>query len=243
MKKAIFFALLGSVSALSADQAQPYQPNQRPAPAQTNMTPRQAPGQSNTMQPTQNNNSNSNYMTQDFSQTPQKAEHVILDKDVAKSVSDALTSGLFSNNYQNVSFDVNNGVVTLRGYVYAADDKTKVENKIQGVAGVKQVISEITVVGQKTQTSAPSTDKKAAKANSQDYAATEGDKALNTQIRERLSALPNANQDNITLRTTVGIVTIGGKVGKLEDTQLISEEIKQVKGVKSVINKLSVARQ
>lgn len=70
------------------------------------------------------------------------------DQEIAKKVHETVSSGWFSKGYKNVSFDVNNGVVTLRGSVENADDKTKVADSVKKIDGVKQVENQIIVSGE-----------------------------------------------------------------------------------------------
>jgi osmotically-inducible protein OsmY len=69
----------------------------------------------------------------------------VSDQDVTKKIQDTLGSGWFSKGYQNVSYDVNDGTVTLRGTVDTLDDKNKVEEEVKKIDGVKQVNNQIRV--------------------------------------------------------------------------------------------------
>jgi len=179
------------------------------------------------------------------------------DDQIAKKVHNILGSGWFTKGYQNVTFDVTNGVVSLRGSVETSDDKKKIENNVKKIPGVKQVNNEITVTAEKAALSYyqppmmsdgmdsddPEDTTKAATATkySKDFAATDSDKQINEKIRDKLSGgWFNKGYDNLVIRTTNGIVTVSGTVNKFDDIQKVSDEIKKVDGVKSVNNQLTV---
>lgn len=66
------------------------------------------------------------------------------DQEIEKKIKSNLSSW-FSNEYQNVSYDVNNGYVVLRGSVNTLEDKKKVEDAVRKIDGVKQINNQITV--------------------------------------------------------------------------------------------------
>lgn len=70
------------------------------------------------------------------------------DEDINKNINTIVGSGWFSKGYENVSFGVNNGVVTLSGTVNSQDDKNKIQDAISRLGGVKQVVNQITVTPQ-----------------------------------------------------------------------------------------------
>lgn len=179
----------------------------------------------------------------------QKAFH---DQDIAKEVHNVL-SGWFTTNYPNVTFDVNNGVVSLSGTVDTAEDKAKIERDIRKIEGVREVQNNITVPSQKTAMNyykssvAANTGEKVMnktdKRYSQDFAATETDRKINSKIRDRLAnKWFSKSFDTVIIRTTNGVVVITGTVDTNEDVNNISDEIKRVEGVKSVNNQLSTKR-
>lgn len=67
------------------------------------------------------------------------------DQDLAKKVHDKITSGWFSKNYDKVTVQASNGVVTLGGTVKTMDDKNKVEKEVQNIEGVKSVNNQVAV--------------------------------------------------------------------------------------------------
>lgn len=185
--------------------------------------------------------------TQGFSAQAQKT---IPDQEIAKDVHEVLAGGWFSKGYPNVSFDVNNGVVTIRGVVETLEDKTKLDESLRKVDGIRQVNNQLTVTGQKASANyqrnsngyMADTDKMVKeKTHPQDTAATDSDKTINAKIRDKLSGGWFATgYETIIIRTANGVVTITGTVDKFEDLDKINSEIKKIDGVKSVNNQLKV---
>lgn len=184
-----------------------------------------------------NYNSQSNYAAEG-----QKKD---LDQEVSKKIRDTIGSGWFSKGYQDVTFDVRNGIVSLRGSVDTLEDKNKVEDSVRKIDGVKQVNSQISVnptVNPPSTSYNPSAYNQKANNNyPQDSASSEQDKQLNSRIRDRLSAnLPPRAVEFLVLRTANGVVVIGGTVERQEDAQKINEHVKNVDGVKSVNSQVTV---
>ena len=59
------------------------------------------------------------------------------DQDISKDVKSTLGSGWFSKGYESVTYQVNDGVVTLKGNVQSIQDKNKVEDSLNKIKGVK----------------------------------------------------------------------------------------------------------
>lgn len=183
----------------------------------------------------------------------------IPDQDIAKKVHDVL-SGWFTTNYPNVTFDVNHGVVSLRGTVETVDDKRNIEEDVRKIEGVRQVDSQITVTGDKdsydnskTKNNYNNTNRATSAENErtrnqynenkfpQDFGATDTDRQLNTKIRNKISNnWFSKNYESVILRTTNGVVIISGPVDDFEDVQRITDTVKKVEGVKSINNQMSV---
>jgi hypothetical protein len=75
----------------------------------------------------------------------QYGQGTVADKDIFAQLQKKLGPGWFSKGYENVSFDVRNGNVLLRGSVDKMEDKDKVEKIVRGIDGVKSVTDQITV--------------------------------------------------------------------------------------------------
>lgn len=76
---------------------------------------------------------------------------------------------------------------------------------------------------------------------SQDYAESSADRAINQKIREKLSGgWLTKGYDTIGLKTAQGNVTITGTVEKTSDVQKITDEVRKVDGVKNITNNVTV---
>jgi len=160
------------------------------------------------------------------------------DQDIIKNLHDNLSAGWFSKGYENVSYVVKDGVVTLRGTVDTAESKAKAEEKVKSLDGVKQVINQIVVSKEEPKSQSP------AKYYSQDYAATEQDKALNKLIRDKLSSgWFTKGNENVAVKTTEGVVTISGVVDSYDEIQKVNDQLKDVPGIRTLNNQLSVKKQ
>lgn len=67
------------------------------------------------------------------------------DQELKKTVEDKISSGWFSKGYDLVKVHVNNGHVTLTGFVGSIEDKGKVEKEVKGIEGVKSVTNHVEV--------------------------------------------------------------------------------------------------
>ena len=190
---------------------------------------------------------------------------------MAKKVHDQLSSGWFSKGYKNVSFDVGSGNVTLRGTVDTLADKTKVEDTVRAIDGVRQITNQIAVATpsntnttsnanttsnyRSPNTNMPSYRKTNTdsdyyaeaptqkKGTTQDFAATETDRQINSKIREKLnSGWFSKGYETVIIRTSNGVVILTGTVDDATEAQKISDNAKTVDGVVAVNNQLQVKK-
>lgn len=169
-------------------------------------------------------------------------------QDINQQIREALSSGWFSRGYENVSYDVNNGVVNLRGTVETAKNKTDVEDRIKKINGVRQINNNITVSNNSDVKSnynySEDKLKESEKKFPQDSAATLEDRQLNARIRDKLNnGWFSKGYETLILRTSNGVVVISGTVDKSEDVQKIGDQVKEVEGTRSVNNQLSTRNQ
>lgn len=163
------------------------------------------------------------------------------DQEINRRIQDTLSSGWFSKGFQNVSFDVNNGNVNLRGSVDTLENKNKVEDSVRKIDGVRQVNNQITIVKENPDTYSDSQLQNSEKKYPQDFASNSQDRQLNAKIRDKLSnGWFSKGYETLVIRTTNGVVIISGTVDKSEDIQKISDQIKDIDGVRSVNNQLTV---
>jgi osmotically-inducible protein OsmY len=210
------------------------------------------------------NPTNSTYQYQKNQQDSFKpTPRTIMDDEIAKNVHHVLAGNWLSHGYPDVSFDVNNGAVNLRGVVDTQEEKNKVEQAVKKIDGVKSVKSEINVGLPASKngkspsamnhhkhhnnivaTNAPATNAPAAKAPvAKDSAATDKDRIINSQIRDKISRWNPKGYETFVIATSNGAVIITGNIERVEDIQKISSDIKTIDGVKSINNNLSTKKQ
>jgi len=161
------------------------------------------------------------------------------DQAISQKVHDSLTGGWLSKGYQNVSYDISNGTVTLRGNVDSQDNKDSIDATIKKIDGVKQVNNQITVVKPDTNKDSEAKLQASEKKYPRDTAASFQDRELNAKIRDKLSSgWFSKASDTIILRTQDGLVVITGAVEKPEDIQKVTDQVKSVDGVDTVNNQL-----
>jgi osmotically-inducible protein OsmY len=163
------------------------------------------------------------------------------DREINKKIQDTLNSGWFSKGFQNVSFDVNNGNVTLRGSVDTLENKNKVEASVKKIDGVKQVNNQITISKESPDTYSEAQLQNSEKKFPQDTASNSQDRQLNAKIRDKLNnGWFSSGYETLVIKTANGVVIISGTVDKPEDVRKIGDQIKDVDGVRSVNNHLTV---
>lgn len=163
------------------------------------------------------------------------------DQEINKNIKNALGSGWFSKGYERVTFDVNNGIVTLRGTVDTQENKNKIEESIKKIEGVRQINNQITISKEIASNYSDSQLQNSEKKYPQDKASNMEDRQINARIRDKISnGWFLKGNDTLIIRTANGIVVISGTVEKPEDVQKVQDQVKSVDGVKSVNNQLTV---
>lgn len=162
------------------------------------------------------------------------------DDEISKNVQETIY-GWFSSGNKNVAFEVNDGVVTLTGIVNSPEEKSKIEDSVKKIKGVKQVNNKINVNDTKKiayydPQSGTSTTKNAEKKSPKDYAALENDKRINSEIRQKLDS---NSLNSVVIITANGIVTLGGSVDNPEKVDDVISDIEKIEGVKKVNNKVT----
>jgi len=132
MKKALILIALASTVALAADQYNP-------------MTSGNGRGGNYQNQSSNNYRNNSQTLYGDNQQMNSDSAKASSNEAISKKVKDLLAGGWFSKGYSNVSFDVNNGVVNLRGSVDTRETKEKLGMAVRELNGVKRVNNQVMV--------------------------------------------------------------------------------------------------
>jgi osmotically-inducible protein OsmY len=163
----------------------------------------------------------------------------VSDPELAKKVHDALNSG---NNYQDLAFRVERGIVTLRGAVENPEYKAKAEEAVRKIDGVRNVNSFIVIVGPRR-----AGDASKAKADSKypnDFAATDADRQLNAKIRDKLSGgWFSKGYDAVILRTNNGVVIITGQVDSQEEANKLNDQLRGIEGLRKANVQVAVKRK
>ncbi|KAF3362220.1 hypothetical protein PHSC3_001287 [Chlamydiales bacterium STE3] len=162
------------------------------------------------------------------------------DRRLGEKVRNAIKGGWFSKGYEQVQLDVNNGIVTLRGFVATLDDRKKVEDAVKDVDGVNKVQNNLNIQAPQDKSSdnaARSSDNE----YPQDKASNETDRQINKRIRDLLGKGWFIDKyETVNLQTENGIVTIRGFVASFDDHRKLNEEVRKVEGVRSVNNNAQV---
>ncbi len=171
----------------------------------------------------------------------------VSDEEINRKVKEALGAGWLTKGYPEVNSEVRMGIVTLRGTVDTIENKTKADEAVRKIAGVRGVNNQIAVdpnYVKNGDVKANGVDvKKTDDKYPQDAAATPEDKVLNAKIREKLSSgWFSKGFDAIILRTSNGIVLITGAVDTNDDVVKVHDQVKSVDGVKDVNNQLTVKK-
>jgi osmotically-inducible protein OsmY len=120
-----------------------------------------------------------------------------------------------------VNVDATKGVVTLRGKVGSAEEKTAAEQVAKAVEGVIQVKNNLEVVRSAEK---KSVDRK--------------DDEIKKAVKERLTKDPQLKGSDIEVRADNGVVTLTGDAKNLDARARASQLARGVAGVKAVKNEL-----
>ena len=128
---------------------------------------------------------------------------------------------------EETEVDVKDSIVTLRGTAKSQAQKDLTTEYAKDVEGVKDVNNEMTVVktGEKTpQTIVEKID----------------DASITAQVNIALLFHRSTSFLHTTVRTNRGVVTVGGKARNLAEIDLVNKLVIDIKGVKSVNNRMTI---
>lgn len=123
--------------------------------------------------------------------------------------------------------DVKDGIVTLKGEATSQAQKDLATEYAMDVEGVKSVNNEMTVskTGKKTpETMGEKID----------------DASITAQVKLTLLNHRSTSALNTTVTTKRGVVTVGGKAKNAAEKDLVTKLVKDIKGVKSVKNQMTI---
>ena len=128
---------------------------------------------------------------------------------------------------EETEVDVKDGIVTLRGTATSQAQKDLTTEYAKDVEGVKDVNNEMIVMktGEKTpQTIVEKID----------------DASITAQVNIALLFHRSTSFLHTTVRTNRGVVTVGGKARNLAEIDLVNKLVIDIKGVKSVNNRMTI---
>lgn len=174
-------------------------------------------------------------------------------QEISKKIKEVISSGSgwFAKRFENVSFDVNNGIVNLKGTVDSDANRNMLEESVKKINGVTKVNNQITIARDPSDVykntpenhyiSYGSSTHDIEVQYADDTATTPQDKELNVKIRDKLNDIRIARaNDTLVVRTNNGAVIISGFVDKAEDAKNLVSQIRTISGVKNVSNQLMV---
>lgn len=191
---------------------------------------------------TQGQRYNDNYQQESRNLNPNDSYSTEEDRNIAKRIRDFLRGEL-----NQVTVQVNNGKVTLRGTVASEADIDKIEQTVNKLQGVKSFNNQLIIRDNRgsslnsTRSYISDSSQTTQQANTKDTFQTEEDKALVRRIRERLSqsdlrVIPEA----LIIRINNGNVTLIGIVETEDDRSAVEEKVGNVPGVKTLTNQINV---
>ncbi|MBA3721672.1 MAG: BON domain-containing protein [Parachlamydiaceae bacterium] len=158
----------------------------------------------------------------------------ISDQELTDKIRKKISSGWFSEGYDQVNAQVNNGVVTLQGAVKTQEDKENLEKDVRDMNGVRSLNSRINVLE-------PTSNKEMKDKFAQDSYYTSSDDQLNKKIRDKVSrGWLWDSYKAVVLNTSNGVVTLEGTVDDVKDQDKLVSEIQKVPGVKAVKSNLTI---
>ena len=124
---------------------------------------------------------------------------------------------------RQIKVETQSGVVTLRGKVASADERTAAEEITKGVDGVKSVRNTLEIV--------PDMKRKAADTKDDEIAKS---------IRDRMAADEQLKSTTISVRADNGMVTLMGTVPTVKVKDRAAELARKTPGVRAVRNELQL---
>ena len=84
--------------------------------------------------------------TNDYRNQQSSNQRTVSDQAINKKIQDKLSPDWLSKGFKNISYDVNNGTVTLKGSIDTLENKNTIEESVRKIDGVKQVNNQIQIV-------------------------------------------------------------------------------------------------
>ncbi len=145
----------------------------------------------------------------------------------------------------DINVDTNSGVVTLEGSVEEEANKSLAEKLAENTSGVRRVENELVVKSSEARASLGTVDLDKAADNAEeaaeDVARGISDTWINTKIRSAFTFTRGLDADNISVSSKNGVVTLSGSAHTSAQKELAKEVAIDIRGVKKVVNNLSVS--
>jgi osmotically-inducible protein OsmY len=173
------------------------------------------------------------------------------DRQLSQRIREALKGGFLSKGFENVSFEVHDGSVTLRGSVNSDIDRRKIMERIQKIQGIKNINGRIEVINEEQkQNRTLSYDYNNARNNASQNMGTstqqrsqkqESDSQILDKIKNILKGgLFSKGYENITINVRNGNITLGGTVENESDKQKVIEMVQNLSGVREIDDQIRV---
>ncbi|MBA3957415.1 MAG: BON domain-containing protein [Parachlamydiaceae bacterium] len=182
-----------------------------------------------------------NYYYQDQSNTERRAMFDS-DRDLLNRISDVMKGVDMRNRFRDVSVRVNDGVVTLSGWVNDVQDRVDLKTRIQGTVGVKNVLDQLQIRNSDTVRSQVSDAKDNATVKQWPSTLSNvSDDELLQKIRSNLrGGFFSKGYENVDVKVHAGNVTLTGVVNSESDRKAVLEKVSKMNGVKKVLDQINI---
>lgn len=169
-----------------------------------------------------------------------KVEAGQIDRDLQRSVNDAIKSNVFTKNFKNVNAQVFNGDVTLTGFVDTEEAHKDLLERVKKIDGVQNVNDRLVI--------RPSAGNYSRRTNNLIAQAapapvTESDRTLNSKVRAALQGgFFSKGYENILSDVRGGVVTLRGTVSSESDRTTVIDRVQKLDGVEKIDNQIQIAK-
>lgn len=194
------------------------------------------------------------------------------DQQIQMQIKDALKDGWFSSGYKNVTFTVNNGVVTLTGFVQERDSIKDIENRVKNIDSVKVVKNQLVVRAENQQErnfnkqdsgyydqnrANPNENRNHEQrdmnmdmnrqhsfdSNNPQHNAFASDAEIKQAVQSELTNNWWGNYRDIRVEVKDGVVVLKGTVPSANDVADIEDRLGDVQGVRTIRTELQIQRR
>lgn len=150
------------------------------------------------------------------------------DAQISEKVREALSPGMFTQGYDDVSSDVTNGIVYLTGTVETQNDNEKLEKAVRKIDGVRDVRNEVEVVNN-------------AGARRDANTRQPSDAEIAEEVRDALApGMFTQGYNRVSSEVSNGTVRLTGSVETQNDKAELEKTVRGIDGVRAVKNEVQV---